>query len=260
MARSRRRSPRGEEAALYGQQPVSEALRAGRREIKSVLIGDTRSAENQTDAIQSLASSKGIAVERVDPQRLDRLCSGGNHQGVALMGGGYPYAGFNEICDVAGRGGTDPLILILDHIQDPQNLGALLRVAHCAGVDGVLIPSDRAAGVTPAASRASAGAAEHMRVAKVPNLVHCIRKLQEALLRVYGLEGSEDSEDYTSADLSGPLALVVGSEGRGLKRLVRETCDGLIRLPMFGKVDSLNASVAGGIALYEVVRQRQAGS
>jgi 23S rRNA (guanosine2251-2'-O)-methyltransferase len=151
---------------------------------------------------------------------------------------------------------ASPFLLLLDHVQDPQNLGSLLRTAEAAGVHGVIIPGRRAAGVTPAAVRASAGAAEHVRVALVANLVQAMRQLKAEGVWIAGLEAAPDAQLYTKAALSGPLGLVIGSEGQGLARLVRETCDFLIRLPMLGRVESLNAGVAGAIALYEARRQR----
>jgi 23S rRNA (guanosine2251-2'-O)-methyltransferase len=147
--------------------------------------------------------------------------------------------------------------MLLDHLEDPQNFGSLLRTADAAGVDGVLIPADRAVGVTPAVVRASAGASEHMRVAVVVNLARAMQALQEQGFSLVGLDLAEASVPYTQADLGGALGLVIGGEGRGLGRLVRENCDRLIRIPMLGGVASLNASVAGAVALYEALRQRE---
>jgi 23S rRNA (guanosine2251-2'-O)-methyltransferase len=154
------------------------------------------------------------------------------------------------------RSDSPNLLLMLDHVQDPQNLGALLRSAECAGVDGVLIPKDRAAAVTSTVVRASAGASEHLRVVKVTNLVRTMKSLRDHGIWWAGLEGSPEAVLYSEADLAGSVGLVVGSEGRGLSRLVRETCDYLIRLPLRGRIHSLNAAVAGGLALYECLRQR----
>lgn len=251
------RSSRGQRAdVLYGQQPVHEALRAGKRHIKMLYLLSSRSDTNQTEAIVALAKSNHIDIEWLDPEELDRRCDGGNHQGVAAEVGGFPYTGLDEILAAARKADEVPFVLFLDHIQDPQNLGALLRVACCAGVHGVVIPADRAAGVTPAAARASAGGAEHVRVACVPNLVQAMRKFKDAGGWIYGLDAAEGSVLHTQIDLKGPVGIVVGNEGLGLGRLVGETCDGLMRLPMSGVLNSLNAAVAGAIAVYEVLRQR----
>jgi 23S rRNA (guanosine2251-2'-O)-methyltransferase len=161
-----------------------------------------------------------------------------------------------EVLEVAQAAEQSPFLLLLDHLLDPQNLGSLLRSADAAGVHGVVLPGRRAAGITPAAVRASAGAAEHVLVAQVTNLVQAMERLKGEGLWLAGLEAMAEAQAYTQADLTGPLGLVIGSEGSGLARLVRERCDFLIRLPMHGQVESLNAAVAGAIALYEVRRQR----
>ncbi|MFN2185663.1 MAG: 23S rRNA (guanosine(2251)-2'-O)-methyltransferase RlmB, partial [Anaerolineae bacterium] len=186
----------------------------------------------------------------------DKLGGEVNHQGLAAEVSGYPYVEMAEPMRLARESQASPFLLLLDHVQDPQNLGSLLRTAEAAGVHGVIIPGRRAAGVTPAAVRTSAGAAEHVRVALVANLVQAMRQLKAEGVWIAGLEAAPDAQLYTKAALSGPLGLVIGSEGQGLARLVRETCDFLIRLPMLGRVESLNAGVAGAIALYEARRQR----
>ena len=189
-------------------------------------------------------------------ENLDKLGGEVNHQGLAAEVSGYPYVDLEALLEAVQQSGEPPFLLLLDHVQDPQNLGSLLRTAEAAGVHGVVIPERRAAGVTPAAVRASAGAAEHVRVAQVTNLVRAMEWLKAEGVWLAGLEALPGAQLYTQADLRGPLGLVVGSEGQGLARLVRETCDFLIRLPMHGQVESLNAGVAGAIALYEVRRQR----
>jgi 23S rRNA (guanosine2251-2'-O)-methyltransferase len=178
------------------------------------------------------------------------------HQGVALEVASYPYVEVETILRGAGRLGEQPFILALDHLQDPHNLGALLRTAEVAGVHGAIIPSRRAVEVTPAVVSASAGASEHLRVARVTNLVRTLESLKADGLWVVGLENRPNAVPYYQADLNLPLVLVVGAEGQGLGRLVRESCDLLLRLPTRGRVKSLNASVAGGIAVYAALAAR----
>jgi 23S rRNA (guanosine2251-2'-O)-methyltransferase len=241
---------------LYGRQPVRETLRAGRRQLFEILL--TRGSKKKVivDQILALAEEKSVPVRMMDRLDLDQPGGEVNHQGLAAEVSGYPYGDLESILDLARQAGEPPFLLLLDHIQDPQNLGSLLRTAETAGVHGVVLPRRRAAGVTPAAVRASAGAAEHVHVAQVPNLVQAIKVLQAEGVWIAGLEALPQAQLYSQADLSGPLGLAVGSEGQGLARLVRETCDFHIRLPMRGEVQSLNAAVAGAIALYEARRQR----
>jgi 23S rRNA (guanosine2251-2'-O)-methyltransferase len=241
---------------LYGRQPVRETLRAGRRQVFKVLLAKGLRPTGIVGQIVSLAERKGASVQVVDRLELDRLGGEVNHQGLAAEVSGYPYVQMECALAAASQEGTAPLLLLLDHIQDPQNLGSLLRTAEAAGVHGAVLPERRAAGVTPAVVRASAGAAEHVRVAQVTNLVRSMTLLQADGVWLAGLEAVPEAQLCSDSDLTGPLGLVVGSEGQGLSRLVRETCDFLVRLPLRGQVESLNAGVAGGIALYEVLRQR----
>ena len=243
---------------IYGRQPVREALRAGRREVFRLLVSGGGDAPVVAEAAEA-AESRGIPVRQIERFDLDRLCGDGNHQGIAIEAGEYPYVDEDDLVPAGdGAGSGDPtFLLLLDHIEDPQNLGAMLRSADAAGVHGVLIPKDRASAVTPAAVRASAGAAEHVRVARVTNLVQAMRKLKDAGVWMTGVELMPESKPYSEADMKGPLGLVIGSEGRGLGRLVRETCDFYVQVPMHGHVNSLNASVACALALFEVRRQRR---
>ncbi|HSJ57388.1 MAG TPA: 23S rRNA (guanosine(2251)-2'-O)-methyltransferase RlmB [Anaerolineae bacterium] len=242
---------------LYGRQPVRETLRAGRRQVFKLLVV---AGLKPTDIVgEALARARrgGIPVQEVDRKELDKVAGGeANHQGLAAEVSGYPYGDLHAILAAAGQDGRPPFLLLLDHLLDPQNLGSLLRSAEAAGVHGIVLPGRRASGVTPAAVRASAGAAEHVLVAEVANLVQAMRQLREEGVWLAGLEAAPQAQLYTQADLRGPLALVVGSEGQGLARLVRDTCDYLIKLPMQGQVESLNAATAGAIALYEALRQR----
>jgi 23S rRNA (guanosine2251-2'-O)-methyltransferase len=241
---------------LYGRQPVRETLRARRRQVFKLLLAHEIRSAGIVDEILSLARRANVPVQAVDRQGLDKLGGEANHQGLAAEVSGYPYDDLAELLSIAAQAGEPPLLLLLDHVQDPQNLGSLLRTAEAVGAHGVVVPARRASGVTPAAVRASAGAAEHMHVAQVSNLVQAMETLKAKGVWLGGLEMMPDTPLYTQADLSGPLGLVVGSEGQGLARLVRETCDFLIRVPMRGHVESLNAAVAGAIALYEARRQR----
>jgi 23S rRNA (guanosine2251-2'-O)-methyltransferase len=241
---------------LYGRQPVRETLRARRRQVFKLLLAEGVRPAGVVAQILALAEAAGIPVQTVNRRELDKLGGEVNHQGLAAEVSGYPYVDLAEPMRLAREAGASPFLLLLDHVQDPQNLGSLLRTAEAAGVHGVIIPGRRAAGVTPAAVRASAGAAEHVRVAQVANLVQAMRQLKAEGVWIAGLEAVPEAQLYTEAALSGPLGLVIGSEGQGLARLVRETCDFLIRLPMLGQVESLNAGVAGAIALYEARRQR----
>lgn len=241
---------------LYGRQPVRETLRAGRRQVFRLLLSDRAKPSGIVSQILGLAQQAGVPVETVDRRELDKLGGEVNHQGLAAEVSGYPYTEVDTVLAEARRMGVPPFLLLLDHVQDPQNLGSLLRTAEAVAVHGVVIPGRRATGVTPAAVRASAGAAEHLRVAQVTNLVRTMESLKAEGVWLAGLEAVAGALPYTRADLSGPLGLVVGSEGQGLARLVRETCDFLIELPMRGRVESLNAAVAGAIALYEAQRQR----
>jgi 23S rRNA (guanosine2251-2'-O)-methyltransferase len=241
---------------LYGRQPVHEVLRAGRRQVFKILLAKgVRQAEVVTQ-ILTLAEQAHVSVQATEQRDLDKFGGEVNHQGLAAEVAGYPYADLASLLAIARQAEDPPFLLLLDHVQDPQNLGSLLRSAEAVGVHGVVIPARRAASVTPAAVRASAGAAEHIRVAQVPNLVQAMESLKSNGIWLAGLEALPEARLYTQADLTGPVGLIVGSEGRGLARLIRETCDFLIRLPMRGQVGSLNAAIAGAIALYEVRRQR----
>jgi 23S rRNA (guanosine2251-2'-O)-methyltransferase len=206
--------------------------------------------------IARLAQSQGIAVEVRRRQELDRLAGPVAHQGVVAETRPYEYASLVEVLDNATAPGNVALLLVLDCLQDPQNLGSLLRTAEAAGAHGVVIPRQRAAGVTPAVERASAGAVEHLRIAQVANLTQALEAMKARGIWAAGLEKAAQSKPYDQVDWRLPVALVVGSEGWGMSRLVREHCDFLVDIPMRGRVGSLNAAVAGSIVLYEILRQR----
>lgn len=241
---------------LYGRQPVRETLRAGQRQVFKLLLARGIKRSGIVNEILTLAERSNVSVQAVDRRELDKLGGEVNHQGLAAEVSPYPYLDLAVLLDAAKERDEPPFLLLLDHVQDPQNLGSLLRTAEAVGVHGVVLPQRRATAVTPAAVRASAGAAEHVRVARVTNLVQAMELLKASGVWFAGLEALPQAQLYTQADMCGSLGLIVGSEGQGLARLVRQTCDFLIRLPMHGQVESLNAAVAGAIALYEVLRQR----
>jgi 23S rRNA (guanosine2251-2'-O)-methyltransferase len=228
---------------IYGIRPVVEALESGRRRVFEVI--DAVGSEEVAKA----AGARGVDVKRASRQRVEELARGGVHQGVAAGVEPYPYSGLGEILST-----PEPLVLVLDGVTDPRNLGAVLRAADAAGASGVVIPKDRAVGVTAAAVKASAGASEHVRVARETNLRRAIDKMKGAGLWVYAAEVG--GTPYTELDLGGALALVLGSEERGVRWLVREGCDGTVSIPMLGAVESLNVSVASAVLLYEARRRR----
>jgi len=241
---------------IFGRQPVYELLRAGRREIKRLMMaGNVRQASAAVTRLVKVAEKKGLVPVTVTVQDLDRICRSGNHQGLAVEASPYPYVDLEDLLEGPERN-DPPLLLVIDHVQDPQNLGSMLRTCESVGVTGVVIPATRAVEVTAAAVRASAGAAEYVRVARVSNLHNALLRMKEAGIRTVGMENEAQAAVYTAADLRGPVALVVGSEGEGMAKLLRDTCDLLVRLPMKGRVGSLNAAVAAAIALYEIRRQR----
>ncbi len=240
---------------LYGRNAVREALRAGRRKIYKLILAQGTKETGIVADIATLASKSGVPIQRVERRQLDKI-GDFNHQGVAAETTQYPYAELEEILAQADQRQEIPLLLMLDCLQDPQNLGTLLRTAEIVGVHGAVIPRRRAVGITPAVVNSSAGATEHLLVVQVTNLVRTMEELKAQGLWIVGLEDMPQARLCYQSDLTMPLALVVGSEGRGMGRLVRETCDILIRLPMRGKISSLNAAVAGSITLYEVWRQR----
>jgi 23S rRNA (guanosine2251-2'-O)-methyltransferase len=245
----------GQEEIIAGRHPVLEALRAG-REIHKIWIAEGVRRE-LIQPIEAEARRRGVVVQTVDRRRLDQLAPGVAHQGVAAQAAAHRYAELDELLEAAEAKGEPPLLLLLDEIEDPHNLGSILRTAECAGAHGVVIPKRRSAGLTAAAYKASAGAAAFVPVARVTNLAQTIDRLKERGLWIAGADASAP-DDVWRADLTLPLAIVIGSEGRGIGRLIRDKCDFLVKLPMFGRIQSLNASVAAGVLLYEAVRQRVA--
>ena len=238
---------------IVGRNPVYEVLNAGRRQVFRIKIARGVEEKGRMVDILNLAQKKRLLVERVDRAQL--IPYGENPQGVAVEVSGYPYMSLQDILELAEQRQEPLFILILDVIQDPQNLGTLLRTAEAVGVHGVLMPLRRAAEVTPAVVRASAGASEHLIVVQ-SNLAQAIALLKEAGAWVIGLEGGPEAIPVEQARLDGALALVVGNEGEGLRSLVSQSCDLLVSLPMVGKVESLNAAVAGSVVLYLALQAR----
>lgn len=239
---------------VWGRNPVLETLRSNRK-VKRLLIAEGQREAPALASILQEVAHQNIPVETVPRPRLDQLSQGAVHQGCLAVVEARRYATVDEILEYARRKNEDPFLLILDAIQDVNNLGSLMRTAEAAGIHGVILPQHHAAEVNATVVKTSAGATEHLLIAQETNLTRTIDALKKENVWVIGLVG-ETKTEYDQADLTGPLALVVGNEGKGISRLVREHCDLLVRLPMHGQINSLNAAVAGSIALYEALRQR----
>jgi 23S rRNA (guanosine2251-2'-O)-methyltransferase len=239
---------------LYGLHPVLEALNAGRRSFFSIHMAPGRTGR-PSEKILELAREKGIPVKPEDAHFFAGL--GKSHQSVAATVSPYPTTDLARLLS-RGENGPPPFLLLLDRVMDPQNCGALIRTALCAGVFGVILAEKNSSPLSPAVSKASSGAMEHMPAARVVNMVRAMKTVKKAGLWIYGLDPCAKGTLW-EADLTGPLALVVGGEGTGVRRLVQEECDALISIPQKGPVHSLNASVAGALAMYEAVRQREGG-
>lgn len=238
---------------LEGRNPILEALKSGRTIEKIVLAKGEK--HGSVRKIIQLAKEKGIIIQETEKKKLDLITKSANHQGVIAYVAAHSYVAVEDILAIAEERGEDPFVLVLDGIEDPHNLGSIMRSADGAGVHGVIIPERRAVGLTAAVAKTSAGAIEHLAVAKVTNIGRTIEFLQEKGLWVAGAD--MQGTLYTEADLTGPLALVIGNEGKGISRLVKEKTDFLLRIPMLGRVSSLNASVAAALFMYEAVRQRE---
>jgi 23S rRNA (guanosine2251-2'-O)-methyltransferase len=251
------RSGSADQNLLYGVNPLLEALRAGDRTPTEILIAEGTRDERLRELIE-LARTRNILIKRAPRTALDRAVGNTNHQGVMARIQAASYADAADLLQsIASRvgGRIEPLAVVLDGVEDPRNLGAMLRTSECAGVDAVFIPERRAAGLSETVAKASAGAIEHLPVARVANLSLLIRQLKERNVWVVGT-AADAPMDYTQWDWTRPSALVLGGEGAGLHRLVRENCDVLVRIPVQGRIASLNVSVAAGIILFEALRQR----
>ncbi len=241
---------------LYGRQAVREALRAKRRQVQVLYVAKGIKPNNMLDEIITLTRHLDKPVESVDRGQLDEWLAHANHQSVALRSGGYPYAQLDDTLALARSKNQDPLLLLLDRVQDPQNLGTLMRTAEAFAVHGIVLPRHRAAHISPAVVNTSAGAVEHLLICQESNLVKTLQWLKAQGVWIAGLEANHTAQPIDATDMKGPLGIVVGSEGFGLSRLVAETCDWLVSLPMTGQINSLNAAVAGSICLFVAMSQR----
>ena len=240
----------GKENIIVGRNPVTEALRSG-REIDKLMVS---SEEGSMKKILALAKERRIPVMKVEKSAIDRIAEGKAHQGVAAYVSAYAYAELEDIFRIAEERGEDPFIIILDNLEDPHNLGAIMRTAECAGAHGIIIPKRRACGLTEVVAKASAGAIEYMPCVKVTNIAQAIEELKERGVWVAACDMG--GQEYYKADLKGKLAVVIGSEGSGISRLVKEKCDFVVSMPMVGRITSLNASNAAAVIIYEVRKQR----
>lgn len=238
---------------VEGRNPVIEALKSGREIEKIIIANGTK--EGSINKIVAMAREKNIIIQNVDRSKLDSMSDTKAHQGVIAIAAMYTYKSIEDILNLAKERNEPPFIIILDEIEDPHNLGAIIRTAECAGAHGVIIPKRRSVGITAVVAKTSAGAIEYLPVAKVTNISSTIELLKKENIWVYGAD-VEGENYYYEKDLRGPIALVIGNEGKGMSRIVKEKCDFLIKVPMKGKVSSLNASVATSILTYDVVRQR----
>ncbi len=242
-----------DETRLEGRNALTEALKAGRT-IDKVFIADG-DTDKGLQRLAAMAKEAGAVVVPVDRRKLDLMSTTHAHQGIIAQAAAHEYATIEDILEEAAARGQAPLIVICDELSDPHNLGAIIRTAECAGAHGVIIPKRRSVGLTATVAKASAGAVEYMKVARVANINNAIKELKEQGVWIFGT-AAEGSEPMYRADLTGPAAIVIGNEGDGMSQLVRKNCDMLVHIPMSGKISSLNASNAASILLYEAVRQR----
>ncbi len=244
---------RDTEGMIEGRNAVTEALRAGRAVDKLYIAkGDT---DRTLSRLAAQARKAGTVVVEADRRKLDAMSTTGAHQGVIAVAAAAEYASVEDLLALAEERGEAPLVVVCDEISDPHNLGAIIRTAECAGAHGVIIPKRRSAGLTAVVAKTSAGAVSYLPVARVPNIPQLLKELKERGLWVFGT-AAEGAAPLYQTDLRGPAAVVIGSEGEGMSRLVREGCDFLVSIPMRGRISSLNASAAAAILLYEAVRQR----
>ena len=239
---------------IFGINPVLEALKSG-RPIRRLLIAEQRKLDRDVSGIIRLAKSSGVEVRMTNRDALDREAPHAAHQGVIALAAAREYATLDDILKIPAEREQAALFLILDGVEDPRNLGAILRTAEAAGVHGVIIPERRAAGLTETVAKTAAGALEYVRIVKVVNIVNTIEELKKTGIWVAAAEAGGTMK-YWDADFVRPTAIVLGGEGKGVRRLVREHCDYILSLPLLGKISSLNVSVAAGVLLYEVLRQR----
>lgn len=242
------------EDIIIGRNAVIEALKNDSRTIETLYISNNK-LEGSINTIVGMAKEKKIIIKEVDKRKLDSMCDGETHQGVIAKVTPFKYSEVSDILDLAKERGESPFIVILDEVEDPHNLGSIARTAELFGVHGIIIPKRRSASVTATVYKSSVGAIEHVKVAKVTNLNATIDSLKEQGIWVYGADIRAEEYSY-EVDYNGPCALIIGNEGRGISKLTVQKCDKLIKIPMVGKINSLNASVAGGIMMYEVLKGR----
>jgi 23S rRNA (guanosine2251-2'-O)-methyltransferase len=241
---------------VYGNWAIVETMRAGRRKIEHLVLADGVDEKGTTAEIVAMAQELKVPIKRMPRRILDDLANGGNHQGAALRVGPYPYADFDDILKTAAERNEKPFILLLDLLKDPQNVGALLRTAETVGVHGVIMQDRRNVDITSAVVNASSGAVEHLNVVQVTNLVNAMKELKENNVWMVGLDAGPNVPPIGKTDLNMPIGLVMGSEGEGMRRLVKDTSDFVLSIPMRGKVSSLNVAAAGAIALYTAWQAR----
>lgn len=242
---------RDDSSIICGRNPVIEALKSGAA-LDTIYIEGNGGSLN---IIRRLAKENNVVVKDADDKKLSKLSGGASHQGVVAVGACGEYVSVEDILEISRKKGTPPFIIICDEIEDPHNLGAIIRTAETSGADGIIIPKRRSASLNATVFKTSAGAASYVPVARVPNLASCIDTLKDNGVWIYGTDAS--GSDYCDTDFTGSCALVIGSEGFGISKLIQKKCDFMIKLPMLGKINSLNASVAAGIFMYEVLRQRR---
>ncbi len=238
---------------ICGRNPVLEAVRSG-REIDRLLVAHGVNGGSIT-AIIAKCNQKGILIKEISPQKLDYYCSGANHQGVAILFAEQEYCTVQDILDYAKQRNEKPFIIVCDEIEDPHNLGAIIRTAECCAVHGIIIPKRRSASLNATVAKSASGALEYMKVARVTNIPNTIDLLKENGVWVFGAD--MDGVDFEKIDFDCPCALVIGNEGKGIGTLTAKKCDQIVSLPMFGKINSLNASVAAGVLMYQVVQKRR---
>jgi 23S rRNA (guanosine2251-2'-O)-methyltransferase len=241
---------------IYGNWAILETLRAGRRKTDQLVLAEGTEEKGATGEIAQTASELGVPVKRMPRRILDDLANGGNHQGAVLRVSPYPYVNLDDILATAEQRGEKPFLLLLDLLKDPQNVGALLRTAETVGVHGIVMQDRRNVDITPAVVNASSGAVEHLNVAQVTNLVNTMKELKENNVWLVGMDAGPNVPPIDKTDLNMPIGLVMGSEGDGMRRLVKDNCDFVLSIPMRGKVASLNVAAAGAIALYTAWQAR----
>ena len=241
---------------IYGHWPIMETLRAGRRKYEQLLLTETVEEKGIVAEILNTANERNVRVRRVARRIIDDLANGANHQNMVLRVSDYPYSDIEGVLDLAARRGEKPFILLLDLLKDPQNVGVLMRVADAVGIHGVVMQERRSVAITPAVVNASSGAVEHLQIVQVTNLVQSMKDLKQADVWMVGLDVGPNVPPIDKTDLNMSLGLVLGSEGEGMRRLVRDTCDLLLSLPMRGSVASLNVATVGSVALYAAWQAR----